>query len=229
MQPLQPISPIKDFILYEDSHILLCHKKSGIPVQTRKLQEKDLESLLKNYLAQKNSPNPYLGVINRLDQPVEGIILFAKTKEAAAKLTKQLTHHKISKKYLAITSTPFIPEKGTLQDYLFKDGKQNCSKVVTSDTLGGKPASLDYQVLSTMENHSLVDICLHTGRHHQIRVQLSHAGAPLLGDMKYGGEPAGQLCLCSYFLAFFHPATGKKLTFCVKPQNPEFHVFSHLI
>lgn len=227
MKPLQPIRPITDSILYEDNHILLCHKPAGLPVQTKKLQEKDLESLLKNYLAQKKSANPYLAVINRLDQPVEGLILFAKTKDAAARLTKQLTQNRIYKKYLAITSAPVSPEKGTLQDYLLKDQKQNCSNVVTSDTAGSRLSVLDYEVLSTTEHHSLVDISLKTGRHHQIRVQFSHAHAPLLGDKKYCGEPAEQLCLCSYFLSFFHPKNEKKMTFCVPPHNPEFQVFAH--
>lgn len=226
MKPLQPIRPITDSILYEDNHILLCHKPAGLPVQTKKLQEKDLESLLKNYLAQKDSAHPYLAVINRLDQPVEGIILFAKTKEAAARLTKQLTQNNICKKYLAITCAPIFPEKGTLEDYLLKDQKKNCSKVVTSDTAGSKLSVLDYEVLSTLEHHSLVDISLKTGRHHQIRVQFSHAHAPLLGDKKYGGAHAQQLCLCSYFLSFSHPKTEKKLTYSVKPQNPAFQVFA---
>lgn len=225
MRPLQPTPSIKDSIIYEDAEILLCHKRAGLSVQTKKLQEKDLISLLKNYLAQKSCPNPYLAVINRLDQPVEGIVLFAKTKEAAANLSRQLTQHNIQKKYLAITSAPLPDQTGTLKDYLKKDSTGNCSFVVSQDTRDGKLAVLDYKVLATDKTHSLVEITLHTGRHHQIRVQFSHIQAPLLGDRKYNGEEAGQLCLCSYLLSFTHPATKQQLTFQVTPKNPAFQPF----
>lgn len=225
MRPLQPTISVKDSILYEDSQILLCYKRAGLSVQTKKLQEKDLISLLKNYLAQKTCPNPYLAVINRLDQPVEGIVLFAKTKEAAAHLTRQLNQHNIQKKYLAITSAPLPKVTGTLKDYLRKDPTQNCSCVVSSNTPNGKLAVLDYKVLATDKAHSLVEIMLHTGRHHQIRVQLSNLQAPLLGDRKYKGEEARQLCLCSYLLSFTHPTTKQQLTFQVTPKNPAFEPF----
>ena len=134
MKPLQQKTyDISKIIIYEDKDILVCHKPAGLPVQTKSLTQKDLESLLKNHLAKtlKNKQTPYLAIINRLDQPVEGLVLFAKNQKAAAELTRQLTTNQVVKEYLAITSV--IPQKSaqTLTDYLIKDGKTNLSKVAT--------------------------------------------------------------------------------------------------
>lgn len=216
---------IKEYIIYEDSHILLCHKPAGMAVQTRQTSQTDLEHILKNYLSNdtySKTNAPYLAVINRLDQPVEGLILFARTKEAATSLSHQLTGHTLTKEYLAITS--FIPKEktATLRDYLKKDSRQNKSFVVSKETPDGKSAVLSYQLKETNGTYGLLHINLCTGRHHQIRAQLSHIGTPLLGDEKYGGTPGTQLCLCSCKLSFQHPFTGEKVTFTTTPKNPLF-------
>lgn len=229
MKPLQQKTyNISQIIIYEDKDILVCHKPAGLPVQTKSLTQKDLESLLKNHLVKtlENKKTPYLAVINRLDQPVEGLVLFAKTQKAASQLTRQLTTSQMVKEYLAITSV--IPQKSaqTLTDYLIKDGKNNLSKVATPSTKEAKKAVLDYKVLTHDAKHALLQISLKTGRHHQIRVQMANMGTPLLGDTKYGGDFAINLCLCASHLTFQHPSTAEKLDFNIQPQNPEFSSLS---
>lgn len=229
MKPLHSnIFDIKNYILYEDTHILVCHKPANMAVETKSVAQKDLESVLKNYLALSKSNSVYLATINRLDQPVEGLILFAKTKEAAGNLSRQLNQNLITKEYVAILSC--IPKKlqGTLKDYLIKDKKSNRSLVTSSDTREARLAELSYEVIETLEQTALVRIQLKTGRHHQIRVQFSHLGTPLLGDVKYGGNNASNLCLCSFHLSFLHPVTKKQMDFTALPHNPEFSRFSHI-
>lgn len=229
MKPLQKqtYSP-KEFIVYEDTHILVCHKPANMAVETKSVAQKDLESVLKNYLALSSSKLVYLATINRLDQPVEGLILFAKTKEAAGILSRQLNQNLITKEYVAILSG--IPKKlqGTLKDYLINDKKSNRSLVTSSDTKEARLAELSYEVIATLEQTALARIQLKTGRHHQIRVQFSHLGAPLLGDVKYGGNNASNLCLCSFHLSFLHPVTEEPMDFSVFPHNVEFSRFSHI-
>lgn len=225
MKPLQrKESSPKEFIIYEDSAFLVCHKPAGLAVQTRQVAEKDLENILKTYVS--SSPSSYLAVINRLDQPVEGLILFARTPEAAADLTAQLTAHTLQKEYLAITSpAPAIAEQ-TLTDYLIRDGRQNRSYVAdTSKKAEAKKAELRYRILQVQGSQALVKINLKTGRHHQIRVQMAHQNAPLLGDTKYGGLANSGLCLCSHRLAFLHPVTKAPMEFTTKPKNPAFSRF----
>lgn len=204
-------------ILYEDSAIIVCVKPAGVATQTKQIGQKDMESMLRTYRMQKGELS-YIGVVHRLDQPVSGVMVFAKTKEAAADLSKQIASKVADKYYYAVTEG--IPDKqnGTLEDYLLRDGKTNLSKVVNSKENGAKRAELSYQVLTKSNARALLNIKLATGRHHQIRVQLSHAGWPLVGDRKYnfkenitpGKEP---MCLCSYKLGFLHPVTKKKMEF----------------
>ncbi len=204
-------------IIYEDSAILVCRKAAGLASQTAKSGQPDLVSLLKTYRVQKKEP-PYIGLVHRLDQPVCGLMVFAKTKQAAAHLSKQVSTRQITKEYLAVVCG--IPSaKGELCDFLLRDGKRNTSRVVSKETPGAKEARLSYTVVCSdvAANKSLVHIVLHTGRHHQIRVQFSHAGFPLYADTKYGQPlPKGSYCpvaLCSYKLTFVHPTTKKTLTF----------------
>lgn len=221
---------MKPEILFEDSHILVCHKPAGTAVQTASVSSPDMVSLLKNHLARQAGKNgnssgrpPYLAVIHRLDQPVEGILVFGKTKKAAASLNSQLTSGQFGKYYEAVTEHAPASPSGTLTDYLIRDGRTNLSTVCSPDTPGAKKAILDYQVLGTLtvDGHlcSHLRIHLHTGRHHQIRVQLAHAGCPLLGDRKYhpSGIPTRRLHLCAYMLDFLHPVTGKPLHFEIRP------------
>ena len=171
-------------ILYEDDAILVCVKESGVATQTKQIGQKDMESMLRTYRMQKGEQS-YIGVIHRLDQPVSGVMVFAKTKEAAADLSRQVATKAADKYYYAVTDG--VPEKktGTLEDYLLKDGKTNLSKVVTRQTSGAKRAELSYEVLKQSETRALLNIKLATGRHHQIRVQMANAGWPLVGDRKY--------------------------------------------
>lgn len=226
-------------MIYEDADILVCRKHAGLAVQTKRFGEPDMESLLRNYRAGKGE-QPYIGVIHRLDQPVEGIMVFAKRPEAAAALNRQLQQEGFGKYYRAVVwGAPREPE-GRLEDVLLKDGRTNTSAVVPKGTKDGKKAVLDYRVLERREDISLVEIHLHTGRHHQIRVQLAHAGCPLVGDRKYG-EACGvdredqrrntvsekcPLALCAFRLSFRHPVSGKRLTYEAEPEGEAFRLFT---
>lgn len=220
---------ISKTIIYEDSSLIVCHKPAGTAVQTKKAGEQDMVSLLKNYLAEALGKPPYLGIIHRLDQPVEGLLLFAKTPFAAKELSSSLSKGFITKKYLAVTAGMPKDNFCCLTDYLLKDAKTNTSKIVSADTKGARQAVLSYQVKENFAEKCLLEINLKTGRHHQIRVQLAHIGAPLLGDTKYGGPPSkaftSSIALCAYDLTFPHPKTGKTLHFQVKPKNPAFLPF----
>ena len=178
-------------ILYEDSDLLVVEKPAGIPVESRKIGVPDMNSLLKNYLASQslNHP-PYLGMIHRLDQPVQGVMAFAKTPRAAKTLSLDLANGSMTKHYLAVV-TGIPPEEGELTDFLRKDGRTNTSAIVPKGTPGAKLARLTYRRISVLpsESLSLVQIHLLTGRHHQIRVQMAGAGFPLYGDRKYNPSP----------------------------------------
>ena len=227
-------------IIYEDSDIIICHKMAGLPVQTGKIGAIDLVSELKNYLMKsqvtKLSKEPYLGVVHRLDQPVEGVILFAKNQVAAGFLSKQLTTGIMNKCYYAVAAGVCDKENGILADYLMKDNKTNSSYVTTKEE--GKESKLEYSLIhkATKDDkvYALYDIHLLTGRHHQIRVQMSNANMPLLGDKKYGNDFSNNLstelnvrnvALCAYKLEFIHPATKKKMEFRIKPEGKIFEQF----
>ena len=204
-------------ILYEDEYIIVCEKPAGVATQTKRLGQADMESLLKNYRVGKGE-TPYIGVVHRLDQPVRGVMVFAKTKEAAAGLSRQVQSKMADKFYYALTDGVPEKKKGTLENYLLKDGKTNTSKVVSKTTEGAKLARLDYEVLAQNKTNAILRVQLDTGRHHQIRVQLSNAGIPIAGDTKYNFKAAmerGQygLALCAYKIGFKHPETHKKMEF----------------
>ena len=177
---------IEDMIIFEDKDILVCHKAAGIAVQNARIGAADMESSLKNYLALKNTETvPYLGVVHRLDQPVEGVLVFAKNKKAAAGLTRQITTGNIVKEYLAVTDRMSEKHQGRLEDYLIKNGRTNTSEVVTSKTSGAKKAVLDYEVIHQISDERtesgkriLIKIHLETGRHHQIPVSYTHLTLP---------------------------------------------------
>lgn len=220
---------IEDKILYEDKNMIVCFKESGVPVQSARMGTMDLESMLKNYLALQNPGGvPFVGVVHRLDQPVEGVLVFGKTRRAAAELNRQMSKGLMQKYYLAVTSK--IPENksGTLVDYLVKDGRQNMSCIAKKTAAGAKKAVLDYKVLEEEQQNALVEILLHTGRHHQIRVQFAHMGAPLLGDRKYGedSQTYQSVALCAYSLTFMNPENGKKMNFTAVPEHEAFQGFS---
>ena len=223
-------------LLYEDKDILVVEKPAGIPVETSRIGSKDMVSLLRNNLAEtvKNPQDgiPYLGMIHRLDQPVQGVMVFAKNQKAAASLSKEIAQNEMKKTYLAVVEGT-AKEEESLTDYLLKDGRTNTSKKVPKGTKGAKESRLSYECLKTLEDPalaalplSLVRIHLFTGRHHQIRVQMADVGLPLYGDRKYNPASKGStLALCAFELTFRHPATGKSMTFSCKPTGEIFGKF----
>lgn len=245
-------------IIFEDHHILVVYKPSGMAVETAKVMEMDLLSYLKKYLYEKQISEssekkgqagklPYLAMVHRLDQPVEGLLVFAKTPFAAKELSRQVQDNRMKKRYLAAVSIdrkvngkPISNDvknmkkeeaaRQLLEDYLLKDGKTNTSKVAAKETKGARKAVLFYKLAAVREQDGIAvaEIELITGRHHQIRVQMAHAGMPLLGDLKYGDEASlekskrlqvKQVALCAYQLEFLHPKTGKPLLFQVEPEK----------
>lgn len=224
-------------ILHEDEHIIVCYKPSGIPTQTSKSGEQDMVSILKNYLYKKKveKKEPYIAVIHRLDQPVEGLLIFAKTAFAAKELNKGLQGAGFGKYYKAVLWG--VPEKAsdTLEDYLVKDGRTNTSHVSDKNEKDAKKAILYYEILKTKEYDgkilSLVQIKLDTGRHHQIRVQMANMGCPIWGDAKYNtvamqDRRFRQIALCAYKLEFVHPKTKRKMEFEIEPEGEGFDKIS---
>ncbi len=213
-------------ILYEDEDILVCYKPAGIATQTSKASEQDMVSLIRNYLVAKGQ-EPYVGVIHRLDQPVEGILVFGKNAAASAILSKELKEYSFAKHYLAIVTRESIPDEGVLEDYIVKDGKKSRAMIVDASNPRAKRAVLSYRKVGQVDNLCLLRVKLETGRFHQIRVQFASRTAPILGDVKYGGtkNEAG-LCLCAYRLHFTHPVTEEAMGFTIRPKNASFDAFS---
>lgn len=221
-------------IIYEDNYIIIVHKPAGLATQTSHIGQQDVASELKNYLAKigqsvdgkRTSEQPYLGIIHRLDQPVEGLLVFAKTKEAAAKLTKQLSAGTLNKQYYAVICGKPSEISGRLVDYLVKEG--NSGRIGKSEEKEAKQAILQYRITKEInQDCSLADIYIETGRFHQIRLQMSHAGCPILGDLKYGSQASIELsrkygiknvALYAYAIQLQHPVTGKKLEFSFQPE-----------
>lgn len=211
-------------ILYEDKDLFVICKPPGLAVQSARPSVPDVMSQLTNELRERTGKMPHLHLVNRLDQPVEGIFLIAGNERAAAELSRQVNDHiHMEKWYQALVCGKLPDKEGTLVDYLIKDGRTNMSRVVPEGTKDAKRSELRYRVIQEWEHASLLEIRLLTGRHHQIRVQLAHAGVPIVGDTKYGKADAGscqQLCLCSFRTRFLHPRTKKSMTFQVEPTFP---------
>ena len=203
-------------ILYEDNHIIVVVKPFNILSQSDDTKDIDMLTLIKSYLKEKyNKPgNVYLGLIHRLDRPTGGIMVFAKTSKAASRLSEQIRLNLFTKKYLAIVNGYFDEKVGVFEDYILK--KEDNSSVISNL---GKYAKLEYEVLKEKSNLSLVNIILHTGRHHQIRVQFASRNHPLYGDQRYGKSSKKQLALFAYYLSFSHPVTKEKLEFIKYPDK----------
>ena len=246
-------------ILYEDQDIIVCHKAAGIATQTARVGQADMVSEVMNYLVRTQN-NPYVGVVHRLDQPVEGILVFARNKQAAAGLSRQMTENRMEKYYYAIVCGSRLQERGELTDYLLKDGRGNVSRIVPPEVKGAKKAVLKYEIISdrisaadfagrkteeqfeqngrfTADQDSLcvalAGIRLLTGRHHQIRVQMSNAGMSLLGDYKYADAQTVEIseqmhikevALCAGRLSFEHPRTGRRMHFKIRPEGKIFRI-----
>lgn len=205
-------------IIYEDNHLLVVEKPVNMPVQADDSKDEDLLSLLKKYLKGKYSKpgNVYLGLIHRLDRPVGGVMVFAKTSKAASRLSEQVRNHDFKKIYYAVLEGKIEPRQAILKDCLLKDSKTNITKIDKK----GKEAILEYEVIGYKENKSLVKINLKTGRSHQIRVQFSSRNYPLYGDQKYNPNAVkSQIALYAYQISFFHPISKKVLTFCSAIPN----------
>ncbi len=211
-------------ILYEDNHIIVVEKPVNIPSQGDKTNDEDMLTIIKKYIKEKyNKPGDvYLGLIHRLDRPVGGVMVFAKTSKAAARLSEQVRNKDFEKIYLVVADGKFEQEQGVLEDYLLKNEKTNLSKVVEENVKNSKYAKLEYEVLKYSEeiNLSVVKVKLHTGRHHQIRVQLSSRGHSIYGDQKYGTRGRGkQIALFAYSLSILHPVTKERMTFTSLPEK----------
>lgn len=236
-------------IVYEDEAVLVIRKPAGLATESAGIGQKDVVSELKNYVAKKNPGKmPYLGIVHRLDQPVEGLLVFAKTKKAAENLTAQLGKGTLKKEYLAVVCGKVPENTGRLVDYLAKEKGmavvKNAADAKTEKDVDAqaekaadpqaKKAVLTYTKKAETEKFTLLAVQIETGRFHQIRAQLSHAGFPILGDEKYGSEESKELsrekkirftALCAAFLSFRHPVTGKTMAFTQTPQNPAFADF----
>lgn len=226
-------------LLYEDSELFVAVKPPGMPSQPERSPAMDMVSYLKNLLASRDGiKNPYVGVVHRLDRPVGGVMVYAKTPRAAAELSAQIASRAVRKEYLAVVHGAMAAPEGTLTHWLVKDGRTNRSRIVTPTEDGALPkdarkAVLDYQALETAvcngQTYTLLRIRLHTGRHHQIRVQLAGAGHPLAGDGRYRDAGSGdgfcELGLFSCRLEFVHPRSKKTMSWEARPQAAPFGMF----
>ena len=206
-------------ILYEDNHLLCVEKPYNIPVQADDSNDEDLLTILKKYLKEtyQKPGNVYLGLVHRLDRPVGGVMVFAKTSKAASRLSKSMQEDEVKKEYLAILDGVPDKKEDTLEDYLYKDTNTNTVSVSTKEN--GKYAKLDYDVIASKDNKTLVHILLHTGRSHQIRVQFSSRNLPLVYDQRYNPNTTkGQIALYAYQLTFPHPTTKEEICITSLPR-----------
>ncbi|WP_010273706.1 RluA family pseudouridine synthase [Paenibacillus senegalensis] len=211
-------------VLYEDNHILVIVKPVNIPTQEDSSGDPDLLSLLKADLKiRHNKPgNVFLGLVHRLDRPVGGVMVFAKTSKAASRLSDQVRTRLLDKTYTAVVHGSVTPSQGRLKHYLLKDNRTNTVRAVSSHTSGAKEALLDYTLLDQREGLSLIKVNLITGRPHQIRVQWATQGHPLYGDQRYGqrlAKPGQQIALWASELAFDHPTQKTRLSFRSSPPQ----------
>lgn len=219
-------------IQYEDKELLVVYKPAGLATQSARVTSPDLVSSVTRHL--KGAP---VYVVHRLDQPVEGLLVLAKTKQAAAGLSKQLQAGTLNKQYYALVyrGAEELPKEEILADYLWKNPQTQKAEIVAQASGKGKQAKLHYRVMTGKDDIALLDVRIETGRFHQIRAQLAHAGFPILGDQKYGTQTSMErseelgiknVSLFAYALTFTHPKTGKKMVFQAKTQNP---AISHLL
>jgi len=215
-------------ILYEDNHVLVAVKPKGIPVQGDASGDPDLLSLLKEYIKEKyKKPGAvYLGLVHRLDRPVGGVMVFARTSKAAARLSEQVRTGLMGKDYLCVVQG--APQSGTWRDFLVKDGRTNTSRVASPSDEGAKEAILTEEPVASRDGLTLCRVELKTGRSHQIRVQFSSRGFPLWGDARYNptAKPGQDIALFAWRLTFNHPTTKERLTFSVLPEGRPWRDFA---
>ena len=211
-------------VVYEDNHIIIVNKQSGEIVQGDKTGDTPLSDIVKHYITEKyNKPgNVFLGVVHRLDRPVSGLVVFAKTSKALSRLNEMFRTGDVHKTYWAIVKKNDIAPEATLTDWLTRNERQNKSYAHNREVPGAKKAVLSYKVRSMSDNYMLLEVRLMTGRHHQIRCQLAHMGCPIKGDLKYGSprsNPDGSISLMSRRVEFVHPVS--KETIAVEAPVPD--------
>jgi len=216
---------MKEQIVYEDNHLLIINKKVGQLVQGDKTGDEPLLDSIKNFIKIRDDKpgNVFLGLVHRIDRPTSGLVIYAKTSKALSRLTQMVKNREIKKTYWAVVPKEMIPKSQRLVHYLQKNEKTNKAIVFTKATEGAKEAILTYHVIKTLDNYLLLEIDLETGRHHQIRAQLSKTGVPIKGDLKYGSprsNPDGGINLHARKLEFIHPVTKEKIEVIAPvPQN----------
>lgn len=219
-----------DQILYEDNHLIVLNKRPGQIVQGDKTGDPCMADEIKTFIKNRDAKpgNVFCGVVHRLDRPVSGVVVFAKTSKALSRMNEMVKSHDMQKTYWAISKTRPPQEKGRLEDWLSRNEKQNKSYVVAKGTNGAKNAVLDYRLIATSKGgYSLIEVDLHTGRHHQIRCQLSNLGCPIKGDLKYGAprsNPDGSISLHARKVSFVHPVR-KELVTIEAPPPDDFRIF----
>lgn len=215
-------------ILFEDNHLLIINKRPGELSQLDKTGDNSVLEKYKLYLKKKHKKrgNVFLGLVNRLDRPTSGVLILAKTSKALSRMNKMLVERKILKKYLALVEKKPIRKKNTLINFLKKNQKQNKSYIVDETTKDSKKAILHYTTLKELDNYSLLEISLETGRHHQIRVQLSNIGCSIKGDLKYGSKRSNSdksICLHANEISFIHPVSKNEIK--IKANTPQNNIW----
>ena len=218
-------------ILFEDNHLLIINKRPGELSQLDKTGDNSILEKYKLYLKKKHNKkgNVFLGLVNRLDRPTSGVLILAKTSKALSRMNKMLMERKILKKYLAVVEKKPIRKKNTLINFLKKNQKQNKSYIVDQNTKDSKKAILHYLTLKELDNYSLLEISLETGRHHQIRVQLSNIGCFIKGDLKYGSKRSNSdksICLHANEISFIHPVSKNEIK--IKANTPQNNIWKCL-
>ena len=218
-------------ILFEDNHLLIINKRPGELSQLDKTGDNSILEKYKLYLKKKHNKkgNVFLGLVNRLDRPTSGVLILAKTSKALSRMNKMLVERKILKKYIAVVEKKPIRKKNTLINFLKKNQKQNKSYIVDETTKDSKKAILHYTTLKELDNYSLLEISLETGRHHQIRVQLSNIGCSIKGDLKYGSKRSNSdksICLHANEISFIHPVSKNEIK--IKANIPKNNIWKCL-
>lgn len=226
--------PIHNQVLYEDNHIIVINKRSSQIVHSDKTGDKSLEEEVKSYIKEKyNKPgNVFCGLVHRLDRPVSGAVIFAKTGKALERLNAMIKEHKISKTYWAIVKNTPPKPKDTLRNYIIRNEKQNKS-YISKESSNSKYAELDYEQIAASDNFNLLQVNLKTGRHHQIRVQLSSINCPIKGDLKYGyprSNPDASISLHARMLNFTHPVSKEEIRIIAPvPQDKLWQYFEKTV
>ena len=230
--PTLTLTPIKMEVLYEDNHIIVVNKQAGEIVQGDKTGDTPLSDMVKQYIkeAYAKPGAVFLGVVHRLDRPVSGIVVFARTSKALARLNQMFRTNQVRKTYWAIVPSSPLCQPTHLEHYLLRNEKQNKSYAYDNEKPNTKKASLDFRPIASNDHYTLIEVDLHTGRHHQIRCQLAHIGLPIRGDLKYGAKrsnPDGSISLCAHAIDFIHPVTKAPIHIeAPLPADPIWSTFS---